>query len=46
MLNSSIKFQNDNAQTISNKSHEEKAWIETRLKQVISYDYARTLIYK
>ena len=41
-----LKFKNDNAQTISNKSHEEKAWIETRLKQVIPYDYARTLIYK
>ena len=41
-----LNFKNDNAQTISNKSHEEEAWIETRLKQVIPYDYARTLIYK
>ncbi len=41
-----LNFQKDNAERISNKSHEERAWIETNPKEIISYEYANTLIYK
>lgn len=40
------KFRDDNAISISAKSHEEKAWTETRIKEKISYEYASELIYK
>lgn len=39
------KFGEDNAEKISDKSHEEIGYIETEMKNVISYEYANHLKY-
>ena len=38
-------FKNDNANEISEKSHEENAWNNTNLKSIIPYNYAMELKY-